>query len=381
MPGRSAVTSLLLACIATFASFLYLDNAVLHYSPDLSVRQSGQTKLKTLLFSSFVDAFPEDLWMIKLAIHSYVYSFKVDKWTTSLSIRIQCQELRTPFGNTQSAKWHKYIDGMEEIVYWSTKYFNHVDLECASTLAAAYCSALYDEDYPFYFFLEHDWFFVPQMMNHTMNEIMLYLDDPTISYIRFSKARNHRRCMKNAEEDPLVVRLMEHLSVRMEMATDYTFSQNPHIASAESIRLIADSTCRVNPPVSHSLFEGILTENCQRPFIGSQKYDFKCSHCNCNLMDKFRPCRFFVYGNKDVEQTVFHMDGRRFHEYKSQNKGLFYGSDMRKSTQLYINGSIEPENYIRALGASIIAEFPNIGPGETSVIHSMWKSFSSKRGK
>lgn len=333
---------------------------------------SEEPRLNTIVFSSFVEAFPDATWMVKLAIESYIRSFHINRSTSILSFRIQCLDLRTPFGKVEHSRWQQYIDNVESIAEWSKQFFVNVSIQCAETLAAAYCSALYQDDYPFYFFLEHDWFFIPQMINHTMGEFLPLLKDPAMSYIRFSKARNHRNCMENADTDPLALRAMESVDLRIPLASDYTFSQNPHVASASTVRLLADATCRIHPPVSHLEFERILTHNCQRSYIGAKDYDFKCSNCDCSIMKKFRPCRFFVYGNKDVEQTVFHMDGRWMHEYKSANGGLFFGSVMREHTELFIRNETDSAAFITMLGDFIVTHFAQTGPGETFVGNELW---------
>ena len=55
-----------------------------------------QTQALQFALQSISDALVSDIWMIRLAIQSYVHSFRVNKDATPLFLRIQCNESQVP---------------------------------------------------------------------------------------------------------------------------------------------------------------------------------------------------------------------------------------------------------------------------------------------
>jgi hypothetical protein len=345
----SALSAILILALATFLCCARSLRTDLGF---IDIQEEPRIKLNTLLFSSIVDAFPDDIWFVKISLRSYIDSFEIDKDTTILSIRIQCSDLSSPVEGVDQERWDTYISAIHDIAGWARQYFNQVDVQCASTLAAAYCSALFDSRTPFLFLLEHDWLFLPQRINHSMDQFLALMENSAVSYLRFSKNMNNGKCMKRGTEDSLVERAMEGTKTTMEIVSDHRFSQNPHIASVNAMKLIASSECAIQPPVTHTRFEASLTEFCQRAFLAGKQWDWACTNCQCHLVEQYRPCRIFVYGSEGNPQTVFHMDGRRFHMNKSNKQGLFFGS-MMNTTNSYLVGDLDGAKYVLQLGQYI----------------------------
>lgn len=283
--------------------------------------------LRVLLISNYVPGFPSLLWTVRIALSSFLHSFRLPdpRVCLELYVYMQCSQeplLRAlPYEAVASSTFYEaYTRNLVSVVQKFNSSFQQTELFCSSYLDQAHCHAAnFLPPNSYAFTMEHDWFFSPSLLSFSMFTLLQLMKGKQIDFLRFNKYNNEL----NVGWDYNLVE--KHLN-GIPLIFWGGYSNNPHIISSQHLRqLAAPWRCQ-----TISEYENLK----KRGDRWEQRWHKLCKKCRANFVfsngvwinssKKGGCCFSYIYGRIGLHATVKHIDGRRLHSLFANKSGFMF---------------------------------------------------------
>jgi hypothetical protein len=228
----------------------------------MKIDQVAETpRADIIIFSSWSSSFPVNLWIIRLTLASLVESFRIREGVRLFAF-VHCP---SDSSGNMTMFWH-YLK-----TYRSFNNVASLHLECMKSLPQGFCQALHRSTAEFFFFVEHDWYFIKRNIHHSLKDILNVMQRyESISIMRFTA----RRVLKYPEQtgSSFCLQSTESLDF-IDASPSALYSNNPYLIKRELAHDLMGAFC--SGPLDTVLpgkFESYSQHYCSGGFFkGSQK--------------------------------------------------------------------------------------------------------------
>jgi hypothetical protein len=209
------------------------------------------------------------------------------------------------------------------------------------SLPQGFCQALHRSTAEFFFFVEHDWYFIKRNIHHSLKDILNVMQRyESISIMRFTA----RRVLKYPEQtgSSFCLQSTESLDF-IDASPSALYSNNPYLIKRELAHDLMGAFC--SGPLDTVLpgkFESYSQHYCSGGFFkGSQKNE---TISECASIRRSSPCNIYEYGAIGSPATVLHLDGRNV---GVKPNPIFENDEIATSLRQLVNNEIAEKDFIQ----------------------------------